>query len=245
VAVPKATVSETKVDVPTARSGPKWEVETRERIRAGLRRFSKPLADLVARDANEVDTRLLITDLLCDALGYDKYSDLTTEYQVKGEFADYGVRLDQQIVAFIEVKRCTTKLTTRHLRRVEMYAVNEGVEWLILINGAVWQVYRLIAGLPVTIDLVLEVDLLDTTSINNKADKLFYLARESFKRHQIEEVWKAAAATSPKALASVVLAASSLDAMRKELRRSSGYMIGAADLGRLLRETVLLPELTH
>jgi len=222
VAVPKATVSETKVDVPTARSGPKWEVETRERIRAGLRRFSKPLADLVARDANEVDTRLLITDLLCDALGYDKYSDLTTE-----------------------VKRCTTKLTTRHLRRVEMYAVNEGVEWLILINGAVWQVYRLIAGLPVTIDLVLEVDLLDTTSINNKADKLFYLARESFKRHQIEEVWKAAAATSPKALASVVLAASSLDAMRKELRRSSGYMIGAADLGRLLRETVLLPELTH
>ena len=240
----KATVSETKVDVPTARSGPKWEVETRERIRAGLRRFSKPLADLVARDANEGDTRLLITDMLCDTLGYDKYSDLTTEYQVKGEFADYGVRLDQQIVAFIEVKRCTTKLTTRHLRRVELYAGNEGVEWLILTNGAGWQVYRLIAG-PVTIDLVLEVDLLDTTSINNKAEKLFYLAWESCKRHQIEEVWKAAAATSPKALARVVLAASSLDAMRKELRRSSGYLIGAADLGRLLRETVLLPELTH
>ena len=31
---------------------------------------------------------MLITDFLCDGLGYDKYVDLTTEYQVKGEFAD-------------------------------------------------------------------------------------------------------------------------------------------------------------
>lgn len=53
------------------------------------------MADLVARDANEGDTRLLVTDFLCEGLGYDKYEDLTTEYQVKGEFADYGVRLDK------------------------------------------------------------------------------------------------------------------------------------------------------
>jgi hypothetical protein len=40
---------------------------------------------LADRDANEGDTRLLVTDFLCDGLGFDKYSDLTTEYQVKGE----------------------------------------------------------------------------------------------------------------------------------------------------------------
>ena len=38
------------------------------------------------------DTRLLVTDLLCDGVGYDKYEELTTEYQVKG-FADYGLRI--------------------------------------------------------------------------------------------------------------------------------------------------------
>jgi hypothetical protein len=58
----------------------------------------------VARDANEGDTRLLVTDFLCDGLGFDKYADLTTEYQVKGEFADYGLRIDRELVAFIEVK---------------------------------------------------------------------------------------------------------------------------------------------
>ena len=44
------------------RSGPKWEQDARERVRLAIRRFSKPLADLVARDANEGDTRLLVTD---------------------------------------------------------------------------------------------------------------------------------------------------------------------------------------
>jgi hypothetical protein len=107
---------------PKPRSALKWETEARDRLRAAIRRFSKPLADLVARDANEGDTRLLVTDFLCDGLGFDKYADLTTEYQVKGEFADYGLRIDRDLVAFIEVKRVATKLSTRHLRQVEMYA---------------------------------------------------------------------------------------------------------------------------
>jgi hypothetical protein len=37
------------------------------------------------------DTRLLITDLLGKGLGYDKYADLTTEYMVRQDFADYRV----------------------------------------------------------------------------------------------------------------------------------------------------------
>jgi hypothetical protein len=67
---------------------PKWEVQARERLKAAVRRYSRPLSDMADRDANEGDTRLLVTDFLCDGLGYDKYEDLSTEYQVKGEFAE-------------------------------------------------------------------------------------------------------------------------------------------------------------
>jgi hypothetical protein len=42
---------------PKARSAPKWETEARDRLKAAIRRYSKPLADLVARDANEGNTR--------------------------------------------------------------------------------------------------------------------------------------------------------------------------------------------
>lgn len=221
---------------------PKWETETRERVRTAIKRFAKPLADLVARDANEGDTRLLVTDFLCDGLGYDKYEDLTTEYQVKGEFADYGVRIDKQLVAFIEVKRCTTKLATKHLRQVEMYAVNEGVEWLVLTNGAVWQVYHLTGGLPVVIDLAVEVDLLSDQTIATKTGQLYYLSRESLKRRELDDLWKAKAATSPKSLAKVLGSQPVADAIRKELRRATGQNIDPKEISRLLKETVVRPE---
>jgi Type I restriction enzyme R protein N terminus (HSDR_N) len=226
---------------PKARGAPKWETEARDRLRTAIRRFSKPLADLVARDANEGDTRLLVTDFLCDGLGFDKYADLTTEYQVKGEFADYGVRIDRDLVAFIEVKRVATKLSTRHLRQVEMYAVNEGVEWVILTNGAVWQVYHITGGLPVVIDLALEVDLLGDEPPGYKVDLLFYLTRESLKKRQIDELWKAKRATSPASLAQVIVSDPVAEAIRKELWRQTGHRIDTAEIVRLLTETLLRP----
>ena len=207
----------------------------------GHEKFQKPLADLVARDANEGDTRLLITDVLCEVLGYDKYEDLTTEYQVKGEFADYGIRIDKQLVAFIEVKRATTKLGAKHLRQVEMYAVNEGVEWVWLSNGSVWQIYHIEGGLPVIIDLALEIDLLNSTPAQ-RANALFYISKEALKRKLVDELWQEKRAKSPKSLGQALLSDSATEAIRKELRRTTQRNIDKAEIAQLLRETVLRPE---
>jgi predicted type IV restriction endonuclease len=232
-----------EVTVPKApRAAPKWETEARDRVKAAVRRFQKPLADLLARDANEGDTRLLVTDFLCDGLGFDKYEDLTTEYQVKGEFADYGVRVDKQLMAFIEVKRVAQKLNEKHLRQVQSYAVNEGVEWMILTNGQVWQVWHMTPGLPVTMDKALEVDLLSDESVAVKANALFYLSRDALKRHQIDELWKAQAATSPKSLAKVLLSDKVIEEIRKELRRQTGHNADADKVTAVLRAEVIRPE---
>lgn len=227
---------------PKQPGAPKWEIETRERVKAGVRKFAKPLNDLIARDANEGDTRMLVNRMLTDVLGYDEFSELTTEYQVKGEFADYGIRIDRDLVAFVEVKRVATKLGAKHLRQAEMYAVNEGVEWIVLTNGADWRAYHLTGGLPVEIDLALEVNLVGEETLGQKAGQLFYLSRESLKRRQIDELWKARRATSPKSLATVLGSDTVTDAIRKELKRTTGQKVEGADVKRLLRETVLRPE---
>jgi predicted type IV restriction endonuclease len=222
-----------------ARSGPKWETEARERLRSAIRKFSKPLNDLLNRDANEGDTRLLVTDFLREGFGYDTYEDLTTEYQVRGEFADYGVRIDGDLIAFIEVKRVKTKLAAKQLRQVEMYAVNEGVEWAVLTNGAQWQVFHLGTRTPIEIDLALDVDLLGEHTLGQKTEELFYLTRESMKRHQMDELWQARRATAPKSLAQVLVSDTVTEATRKELRRTTGQRVDAAEIARLLRETVI------
>lgn len=227
---------------PAPRTGPKWETDVRDRVKACIKKYAKPLGDLVARDANEGDTRLLVTDFLCEGLGYDKYQDLTTEYEVKGDFADYGVRIDKDLVAFIEVKRCATKLTTKHLRQVQMYAVNEGVEWLILTSGVVWQVYHLTGGLPVIVDLAFDVNLLGDETVAQKASQLYYISKESLKRRQIDELWKAKRATAPKSLANVVLSEAVTESIRKELRRTTGQNVEGSEISRLMKDTVLRPE---
>ena len=229
---------------------PKWETDRRERLKSVTRSIAKPLAGLIARDANEGDTRHLVTDFLCDALGYDKYEDLTTEYQVKGEFADYGVRVDKQLVAFIEVKRVTTKLGPKHLRQVEIYAINEGVEWGILTNGNDWHVYHLAPaaqkpagsipnGPLIDIVLTLEVALLGDETPAQKASKLFFLTREAMKRHLMDELWKARRATSPKALAAIVLSDTVLDAIRKEVKRKSGHTCTTGEIAAVLKAGVI------
>lgn len=226
----------------SARSGPKWEQDAKDRVKAAIKKFGKPLGDLTARDANEGDTRLLVTDFLCDGLGYDKYEDLTTEYQVKGEYADYGIRIDKQLIAFIEVKRATTRLDVKHLRQLEMYAVNEPVEWAFLTNGAQWKLYHFSSVVPVAVDLALEADLLSGESLPQKTNQMFYFTKEALKRRAIEDVWKAKRATSVDSIAQVIAAPSVIDAIRKELKRQTGHSIETEEVMSILRATVLRPE---
>jgi len=86
---------------PKPRAIPRWESDCNERIAATFRPVARRLSELATRDANEGDTRLVVTSLLTETLGYD-LDDLITEYAVvKGQFADYGIRVDRQLVAFI------------------------------------------------------------------------------------------------------------------------------------------------
>jgi len=201
---------------------PRWESVAREQINSGLKKISKALAALEERDAVEADTRLLVTDVLCDLLGFDKYEELTAEYSVKGEFADFGIRIDRQMSAFVEIKRVAQKLNPTHLRQVETYCLKQGVQWAILTNARHWQVYNVQAapGEQAETNLVLEVDLLDPqTKPKEKVESLLPISRVGFTRGLIDAAWKQRYVSSPKALGPVVLSKSVIDEIRKELWR--------------------------
>lgn len=216
---------------------PQWEENAKASIKTGIRKFAKPLAELVKRDANEGDTRLLITDFLCEALGYDKFEDLTTEYAVRYEFADYGIRINKQLTAFIEVKRAAQELSAKHLRQVETYAVKEGLEWLILTNGQHWRVYHVNAatGRQVQTELSFAVDVLGDESPAKKTEKLFLIHREAFKKNLIAEDWRRKAATSATAIAHALLSPTVLDAIRKDIRTRTKYNADVEDIADVIR----------
>ncbi len=75
-----------------------------------------------------------------------------------------------------------------------------------------------------------------------KADTLFHLSKEAFKRHVIDELWRVKAATSAKSLGTVITSDSVMDQIRKELRRQTGRNMDPAEPSDLIRSSVLRPE---
>jgi hypothetical protein len=218
---------------------PKWEASARERISTSIRKIVKPIEALKARDAVEADTRLLVTDVLCDVLGYDKYEDLTAEYQVKGEFADYGIRVDKQLVAFLEIKRVSQKLNPTHLRQVENYALKNGVQWAILTNAQHWQLYHVqaLTGEQSELTLVVDIDLLDAAvKPAERTNRLFLMSREGIQKGRLEAFWKEKFATSPKALKPVLLSDAVVGEIRKELWRKTKQRVDESDLRAALNK---------
>ena len=205
-------------------SSPKWEQEAKKRLADFIKGQHRTLAKLKQDDANEATIRLVVTEMLTKGLGYDLVGELAPEFMVRGEFADFGIRLEQDLFAFLEVKRPGTRLDQKHLRQVQSYAVNEGVEWLWLTNGPTWQVWHLSVGLPVTLTLVFEVDLLDGTTASKQAERLFLITRESMKRKQINALWAQRAALSGDNLREVLQSEPVLQVVRRELRKATGYM---------------------
>jgi predicted type IV restriction endonuclease len=212
------------------KTDPKWEVDARSQIKSGLKALKKPLTDLITKDAVEADTRLYITDFMERVLGYDKYTNLTAEYAVNGDWADYGVKIDGKLIAFIEAKRISLKLSDKHLRQVQTYAVNEGVDWLILTNAKQWQVYHLKAeGLPIQTDLVIDIDLIES-SPKEIESALFYLHLVSMKKKVILEVWKRVEATSEPKVLKALLSANVVKEIRLTLAKQTGCKVTDAEV---------------
>lgn len=228
---------------PKGSGAPKWEMNAKSRISSGLKRLQKPTIMLREKDAAEADTRHLVTDFLVDVLGFDKYENLTAEFNVKGDWADYGIRIEKQLVAFVEVKRITQKLSVTHLRQVESYALKEGVQWAILTNAQVWQVYYVqpIKGQQSEVTLIFEVDTLDESMRPaQKTDLLFLLSREGLTRGLLDDFRSAQNAVSPKTLKPILLSDDVLSAVRKEVRRKTKHLVDEKELkqavSRLLGE---------
>lgn len=97
-----------------------------ERINAGLKRFHPILASAKARDVNESDTVVMVTDLLQELFGYDKYAEISSEHMIRGTFCDLAVKLDGTLALLIEVKAIGLGLKEQYVKQAVDYAANQG-----------------------------------------------------------------------------------------------------------------------
>jgi hypothetical protein len=196
--------------------------KTSTRIANGMKRFVPILEAARARDINESDTVVIVTDVLSDVLGYDKYSEITSEHSIRGTYCDLAIKLDGRLSLLIEVKAIGMDLKDSHVKQAVDYAANEGCDWVILTNGIVWQVRRISFEKPIRADLVLDLNLIElSTKRPNDIQMLWLLSREGIQKAGLASYHAQREALSRFTLAALLQAPPVLEVLRRELRRVS------------------------
>ncbi|MDP3048065.1 MAG: type I restriction enzyme HsdR N-terminal domain-containing protein [Thermodesulfovibrionales bacterium] len=215
-----------------------------DRLSAGLKRFQPIISAAKARDANESDTSMIVTDMMAELFGYDKYSEVTKELAIRGTFCDLATKIEGKVQMLIEVKAVGIDLKESHIRQAVDYASKEGIEWVALTNANNWKVFKVIFSKPVENEMVLDIDLL-TLSFKNEThlESLFLLTRESMLKSGLYAYHDQVQATNKFYLGAIILSDSVLESIRRELRRiTPDVKVPIEDLRNVLIQDVLKRE---
>lgn len=154
--------------------------KVQERLIAGIKKYQPIVSRAQDRDINESDTVTIITDIFESVLGYDKFTEITSEFAIKKTFCDLAIKLDGEVRLLIEVKAAGIELKEQHMQQAVNYGSNSGLEWVVLTNGVIWKVYKIIFAKPVDTDFVYEFDFRKLSpKKQGDLDMLYYLSKEA------------------------------------------------------------------
>lgn len=200
-------------------------VKTKDRLIAGLKKFQPIIRKAQAKDINESDTVTIISDILSDVFGYDKYTEITSEFAIKKTFCDLAIKLDGKPKLLIEAKAAGLDLKEQHIKQAVDYGANAGIEWVVLTNSVMWKVYNISFGKPVNAELVYDFDL---TAINpkkqNELEMVYYLTREAMTKGNktyLDEFHTQQQLVNKFTISQILLTDAALDMVRRSLRKMS------------------------
>lgn len=197
--------------------------KVKDRYVKGLRKYKRILEKARDADLNESDTVTIITDMLSDVFGYEKYENITSEYAIKKTFCDLAIKVDDSLKLLIECKAIGLNLKKDFIRQATNYAVNEGLEWVVLTNGITWQIYNIEFSQPVESKLLAEFNFLDLQSKNSSdIELLYFLSIECNKKNSkntLQDLKEQKAIMNKYFIGQLIMSETTADSVRKQLRK--------------------------
>ena len=218
-----------------------------ERLTKEITKFQKILATAKDRDVNESDTVTIITDMLSNVFGFDKYTELTSEQAIRGTYCDLAIKLDGKIKFLIEVKAIGLTLKENHLRQAISYGANQGIQWVVLSNGTNWEIYKIKFEKPINYDRVCAFDF---SSLNARKqddqEKVFLLCKEGIAKDAIGEFHDHIQSVNRFMLGAITLTDPVISVIRRELRKiSPGVKVEDEEIENIIRTEVLKRDIVQ
>jgi hypothetical protein len=221
--------------------------KVQERLIAGIKKYQPIIARAQDRDINESDTVTIITDIFEAVLGYDKFSEITSELAIKKTFCDLAIRLDGEIRLLIEVKAAGIDLKEQHMQKAVNYGSNSGLEWVVLTNGVVWKVYKIIFAKPVDTDFVYEFDFRKLSSKKQgDLDMLYYLTKEAMgksNKNSLEDLHTQKLFVNKFIIGQLLLSEPVANTVRKVLKTMAGEAkVTIEDIQQIIEDEIIKRE---
>jgi predicted type IV restriction endonuclease len=215
------------------------------RISSQLKKYQRVLEAAKQRDVSEADTVTIITDILSDVLGYDKYKEVTSEHAIRGAYVDLVVKVDEKKRFLVEAKAIGVELKDSHVKQAIDYAANEGISWVVLSNGAAWRLYNLKFGKPIDKVMVFEIDIL---SCDCKSDDVICcfgnLSSEGFSKDSLTDLLNEKQTSSKYTISAVLRSArTSWRRFEGKSEGSPGIRPGSDYLSSLIDNEIIKREL--
>lgn len=216
-----------------------------ERLIKETRMFQKILQTAKDRDINESDTVIIITDMLSSLFGYDKYTEITSEFSVKGTYCDLALQVDNSVKYLIEVKAIGLDLKEAHIRQAVGYGSQHGVQWVVLTNGVNWQIHRIKFEMPVSSELLCGFNILELKPRKkDDQDILFLLCKEGLSKDVIEDFHKHKKIVNKYIIGAIIQSDTGLNDIRREIRKiSPGIKVEVNEIESILVNEVLKREI--
>lgn len=221
-----------------------YQEKAKERIKKGLRRMNGVVERAIRDEYKEADTRKIVSLMLEDYLGWDRFANVTAEQMIGSRYADYVVRNADEELFVVEVKQIGLKLKETHLNQARQYAVDEGIDWIILTNGDEWRAYRteIDGKIPVT-KHVFTVRLSDSDMKPAEKAELFYLfSEEANRKKEIEDYYQRRIALSGENLADHILSDDVINKLRVSLKNGTGQKLDNSEIAQALIDRLFRPE---
>ena len=216
-----------------------------KRLTASVPKFRKILGRAKERDVNESDTVTIITDMLEEVFGFDKYSDITREFGIQGTYCDLAIKTGKRIQYLIEVKAIGLELRESHLRQSVNYASREGVKWVVLTNGINWEIHRVHVDEKVQSERLFAFNILEMNPRKKEdQDLLFLLCKRGVQKDLIADFYEYKQSVNRYTIGALLLSDPILTVVRRELRRlKTGLNVDVEEIGEMMAAEVLKRDL--
>lgn len=211
--------------------------EVREKLKSYKRKYlRKEFSKL-----DESATRIMTNSFLTEVLGYRELEDIKTEYRIRGEYADYVIQVGRKKHFVVEVKSIQLDLDKKHLRQSLNYAANEGIDWILLLNGRQVELFKVNFGKPIESKLVFRIDLMDKADFKAAAELIVFLTKKCVLKNELDEFWKRVSTLAPNSLAKLLYSENTAKSLRQLIKKETGIYFQLEEVSEALLRVITQP----